>query len=394
MEELVGADLGPDEKRYLLQASTQVRRAFDLADKDKNRRLDQQELARVLRSLGVELTVEDLAEVMRRYDRNRSGAIDFREFRAVAVRQLREHRARVRIDESTLRDVFARFDRDGSRTVSQQEFAYALREDLGLDLTEEEVSALMGVLDTSGDRELEFAEFAALTKMVAEPRLDLPPAAARAVRKIARGPLPTPEDYLNAFAGLPSTFRPALTTRLARQERHSLASVLRPRVDPTSGIRFHDLLPATGSLVAPSEGQRALAEAKSLPLRRQGSAQPRPQDVAAGAAVPEFINILLDFRLATAVPVPDDAHRTGVVARFASMCLAYNPPGTRCAAKQGALRAHPRLDNPPPPTLPSPPRPPPPPAAARTCTWGTCTASLPGGPRPRRTAGTSRRGAR
>lgn len=368
------------ERQYKRTAKAQIRRAFDLADKDRNQRLEVSEVARVLRSLGVDMTPEDAVMLARKYDRNRDGTLGRREFAEAALREMKAERDRLLLDESRLRELFARFDRDGSRAISRQEFAYALRDELRLDLSERELDALLAQLDTTGDGELEYAEFVALAKLVRRPEYDLPPDAARAVQKLARGPVPDPDSYMNAFAGLPSSFRPSLTSKLAKLRRHSLQSVLRPRVDPSSGLRFHDLLPASASLTSPREGKRAVAEAKSFPLRRQGGHEPRGQDVASGAAVPEYINLLLDFKLATAVPMPGDALRGDVVARFASMCLSYNASDSQCAPPPPALRSFPgqRL------TRRSRC------ATAKACTWATCTASPPGGRPRRRTGGTLR----
>lgn len=62
------------------QSARRIKESFAEIDRDNSGCVDQRELARAMRSLGVELTSREVDMLFRRYDSDRSGTMDYGEF--------------------------------------------------------------------------------------------------------------------------------------------------------------------------------------------------------------------------------------------------------------------------------------------------------------------------
>eukprot|EP00951_Prasinocladus_malaysianus_P042143 scaffold506061_cov52-Prasinocladus_malaysianus.AAC.1 len=59
--------------------------AFDAFDKDKNGKLSSEEVRNIIRSMGDELTEEEVAEIMDRGDQDGDGLLSFQEFTRLII---------------------------------------------------------------------------------------------------------------------------------------------------------------------------------------------------------------------------------------------------------------------------------------------------------------------
>jgi Ca2+-binding EF-hand superfamily protein len=128
--------------------SDELRRVFDLYDKDGNGSLDREEVAGALSTLGLAHEASD--EVFTRLDKNRDGVVSFDEF-AEATRLIR----------SEVDALFSWIDADGSGSISEAELRAAF-EKLRLRADSDAVSHLFARMDTDGNGQIDRAEFRAL----------------------------------------------------------------------------------------------------------------------------------------------------------------------------------------------------------------------------------------
>ena len=124
------------------------------------------ELKQVMLQLGQNPAEEDLIEMMRMADKNGDNEIDFEEFLI-----LMQTRSVERDTEAELMEAFKLFDLDGSGDISRDELK-TLMKNLGQELTDEEIDAMIDEVDINLDGEISFDEFRAL--MVSQVFLSMP----------------------------------------------------------------------------------------------------------------------------------------------------------------------------------------------------------------------------
>lgn len=128
------------------------RAAFNLYDKDGDGKITAKELEEAMRSLGVELTKEGIRDMINGVDIDLNGMIGFDEFIAMKMRNKKS------TDTQRLQEAFQRFDKDGDGYITQGELKLAMTE-LGNQLTEEELRAMIEYADVDGDGKVDFTEF-------------------------------------------------------------------------------------------------------------------------------------------------------------------------------------------------------------------------------------------
>ena len=166
------------------QIDPKIRAAFEQFDTDHSGDIDQHELVRALRQLGMDATKQQAADVLARYDTiNRDGSLDIFEFDRL-VRDLNRFQGGggslgggggyggasrttyggpTTVDQR-IRDAFNRFDTDRSGDIDRYELEKALRE-LGMSATPSQVAQVLKRYDTQkSDGKLDLYEFEALVK--------------------------------------------------------------------------------------------------------------------------------------------------------------------------------------------------------------------------------------
>jgi len=139
-------DLTPEQKK-------EYKEAFDLFDKDGGGTVTVEELGTVMRSMGQDPTDEDLQDMVDEVDVDGDGEIDFPEFCMMMSRTMKQGNQVADIQEA-----FKVFDKDGDGKISPSELKIVMK-NLGEDLTDEQVTAMIADADKTGDGFVNYEEF-------------------------------------------------------------------------------------------------------------------------------------------------------------------------------------------------------------------------------------------
>lgn len=130
-----------------------VQECFDLFDIKRCGNIDYHEFKIAMRALGFKLTREEVIMVVRKYDRSGSGRVDYDTFLTIATEKILN-----RDPHSEILKTFELFDVDGTGKISVENLK-RVAENLGEELKDEELRAMVEEFDRDLDGELSFAEF-------------------------------------------------------------------------------------------------------------------------------------------------------------------------------------------------------------------------------------------
>mmetsp|Transcript_19969 Transcript_19969/g.46066 ORF Transcript_19969/g.46066 Transcript_19969/m.46066 type:complete len:169 (-) Transcript_19969:100-606(-) len=134
----------------------EVQEAFELFDVDKTGRIDYHELKVALRALGFEVKKADVLKLMEEHDVQQTGTLGYDEFYEIVWQ-----RTAARSPEEELRKAFELFDEDSTGRISLRNMRHIARE-LGENLTDEEMQAMIDEFDANQDGEISYDEFASI----------------------------------------------------------------------------------------------------------------------------------------------------------------------------------------------------------------------------------------
>ncbi|CAH1789816.1 unnamed protein product [Owenia fusiformis] len=148
-------DKGKRRKRRELgeEQKQEIKEAFELFDTDKDRAIDYHELKVAMRALGFEVKKADVLKVLRDYDREGTGKISFEDFNEVMTDMMLE-----RDPQEEVAKAFKLFDDDETGKISLRNLRRVAR-DLGENMTDEELRAMIDEFDRDGDGEINGDEF-------------------------------------------------------------------------------------------------------------------------------------------------------------------------------------------------------------------------------------------
>ena len=134
----------------------EIKEAFELFDTDKDGAIDYHELKVAMRALGFELKKPEILKILRDHDKQGQGLIEFNEFDKVMTEKIQARDPR----EEILR-AFKLFDTDNTGKISLRDLRKISKE-LGENLDEEELSAMIEEFDLDQDGEINEQEFFAI----------------------------------------------------------------------------------------------------------------------------------------------------------------------------------------------------------------------------------------
>ena len=131
----------------------EFKEAFQIFDKDGDGLITTKELGTVMRSLGQNLSEEELKSMIEDVDKDKSGTIDFQEFLGLMAWKMKESGI-----EEELIEAFKVFDRDGNGLISAHELRFVMSTS-GEQLTEEDIEEMIREADENGDGFIDYQEF-------------------------------------------------------------------------------------------------------------------------------------------------------------------------------------------------------------------------------------------
>jgi Ca2+-binding EF-hand superfamily protein len=126
--------------------------AFSVFDADGNGSISAQELGEVMRSLGQNPTPAQVRQLIQEVDTNRSGTIDFEEFKALMIGRQGDRISRLKL-------AFSVFDRDQTGHITKAELQQIMHQ---FDLSDAELDEMIHEVDEDGDGVIGFEEFCRL----------------------------------------------------------------------------------------------------------------------------------------------------------------------------------------------------------------------------------------
>ncbi|KAM4841103.1 centrin-1 [Thomomys bottae] len=136
----------------------EVREAFDLFDADGSGTIDVKELKVAMRALGFEPRKEEMKKMISEVDKEGTGKISFNDFLAVMTQKMAEKDTKEEILKA-----FRLFDDDETGKISFKNLKRVANE-LGENLTDEELQEMIDEADRDGDGEVNEEEFLKVMK--------------------------------------------------------------------------------------------------------------------------------------------------------------------------------------------------------------------------------------
>merc|ERR550525_1175769 len=136
----------------------EIKEAFDLFDTDRSGTIDYHELKVAMRALGFDAKKQELIKYVEQYDRDETGRINFQDFNEILSQQMLD-----RDPDEEIFKAFSLFDDDNTGKISLKNLRRVARE-LGENLSDEEIQAMIDEFDKDEDGEINEEEFAAIMK--------------------------------------------------------------------------------------------------------------------------------------------------------------------------------------------------------------------------------------
>ncbi|PKI73802.1 hypothetical protein CRG98_005786 [Punica granatum] len=139
---------------------TELRRVFQMFDRNGDGSISKKELADSLENLGIFIPDKELEDMIRRIDANGDGCVDIEEFEAL-YRSIMDERD----EEEDMKEAFNVFDQNGDGFITVDELRSVLAS-LGLKQgrTIEDCKRMIMKVDVDGDGRVNYKEFKQMMK--------------------------------------------------------------------------------------------------------------------------------------------------------------------------------------------------------------------------------------
>lgn len=139
---------------------TNIREAFDLFDVDGTGKINTKELKVAIRAMGFEPKKEEIRSMLAEVDGGKNGKLSYEEFAKLIAMKVSE-----RDSNQDLVKSFRMFDETGKGAIDF-ETLLNVAEDLGEEITEEQVQEMIDEADLNGDGDVDEEEFVKMLKRV------------------------------------------------------------------------------------------------------------------------------------------------------------------------------------------------------------------------------------
>ncbi|KAJ3220569.1 Calcium-binding component of the spindle pole body (SPB) half-bridge [Clydaea vesicula] len=133
--------------------SLPLKKAFALFDTDKDNKLDYHELKVAMRALGFDVKKQEVLKILRDFDNEDQGLIDFDDFNKVMTEKILD---RDPIEE--IKKAFQLFDDDGTGKINLRNLRRVAKE-IGEQVDDDELQAMIEEFDLDQDGEINEQEF-------------------------------------------------------------------------------------------------------------------------------------------------------------------------------------------------------------------------------------------
>lgn|ERR1719195_470028 len=138
-------------KKISKEMDERLKKTFDDFDKDGDGKIDEKDLAQLLKKWNISVTDIELKDILNELDSDRNGQIDFKEFKNFMT-------AGGISNNQQLRSTFKLFDENGDGFIDAKELKQTLA-NLGNKLSDAQIEAIMKEADMDKDGKVSFAEF-------------------------------------------------------------------------------------------------------------------------------------------------------------------------------------------------------------------------------------------
>uniref|UniRef100_A0A1I7ZF32 Troponin C n=1 Tax=Steinernema glaseri TaxID=37863 RepID=A0A1I7ZF32_9BILA len=135
----------------------QFRKFFDMFDKEKKGYIRSTQVGQVLRTMGQAFEDRDLKQLIKQFDTDGSGEIEFEEFTAMCANFVVNDSDNAGLEEE-LRDAFRLYDKEGNGYINVSDLRDILRA-LDDNVSEEELDEMITEIDADGSGTVDFDEF-------------------------------------------------------------------------------------------------------------------------------------------------------------------------------------------------------------------------------------------
>ncbi|KAK7113927.1 hypothetical protein V1264_000079 [Littorina saxatilis] len=156
-----------DKKTPSPKMVAELREAFRLFDKDGDGSISTDELGTVMRNLGQFPSIDELNTMLKEIDIDGDGTFSFEEFVQVMANMGGLNEQSEEDEEEELRQAFRVFDKSGCGYITPSDLRGVLQ-NIGEDLTEEEIDEMIAEVDIDGDGRIDFEEFIACMRSDSE----------------------------------------------------------------------------------------------------------------------------------------------------------------------------------------------------------------------------------